>query len=147
MLFTAIVFCSLWNAMAQKNFKMETQQTDSIAISQVLENYYFKGIFEGDVKTLSQAYHPGTLLFGDVQGQPYAKNLEQYLDGVKNRQSPRDAGSPFKGDILNIRVVNSIAVAEVTVKMYAFNYHEFLSFHKFNGQWVIVNKMLTDVTK
>lgn len=126
---------------------METQQTDSIAISQVLENYYFKGIFEGDVKTLSQAYHPGTLLFGDVQGQPYAKNLEQYLDGVKNRQSPRDAGSPFKGDILNIRVVNSIAVAEVTVKMYAFNYHEFLSFHKFNGQWVIVNKMLTDVTK
>lgn len=125
---------------------METQQKDSIAIAQALENYYFKGIYEGDLKVLNQVYHPGTLLFGDVKGQAYAKTLDQYLDGVKNRQSPKDAGSPFKGEILNIRVVNSIAVAEVTVKMYAFNYHEFLSFHQLNGQWVIVNKMLTDVT-
>lgn len=146
-LFTAFLFCCWWNAKAQNHSKMETQQNDSLAISQVLENYYFKGIYEGDLKVLNQAYHPGTLLFGDVQGKPYAKTLDQYLDGVKNRQSPKDAGSPFKGDILNIRVANSIAVAEVTVKMYAFNYHEFLSFHKFNGQWVIVNKMLTDVNK
>jgi hypothetical protein len=144
---TALVFCYWWNSKAPNNSKMETQQNDSLAITEALENYYFKGIYTGDLNLLSQVYHPGTLLFGDVKGVPYAKNLEQYLDGVKNRQSPKDAGSAFKGDILNIRVVNSIAVAEVTVKMYAFNYHEFLSFHKVDGRWVIVNKMLTDVTK
>jgi len=44
---------------------------------------------------------------------------------VKNRQSPKDSGKPFKGDIIAVSVVNSIGVAEVTVKMYDFNYHEF----------------------
>ena len=126
---------------------MQTQQTDSAAIAQILETNYFQGIYEGDVNTLKTVYHSGTLLFGDVKGAPYAKTLEQYLDGVKNRQSPRDSGKPFKGDIIDIRVVNSIAIAEVKVKMYDFHYHEFLSFHKIEGKWFIVNKMISDTNK
>lgn len=123
---------------------METQQTDSLAISQALEDYYFKGIYEGDLNALNSIFQPGILLFGDIKGVPYAKTLDQYLDGVKNRQSPKDSGKTFKGEILNIRVVNSIAVAEVKVKMYDCHYHEFLSFNKIDGQWRLVNKMLTD---
>src|ERR1044072_2777237 len=123
---------------------METQQTDSLAISKALEYYYFKGIYEGDLHALDNIYQPGILLFGDVKGVPYAKTLDQYLDGVANRQSPKDSGKPFKGEILDIRVVNSIGVAEVKVRMYDFLYHEFLSFHKIDGQWRIVNKMITD---
>src|SRR4051812_6305462 len=109
---------------------METQKTDAIAISQALEDYYFKGIYTGDVSILNNIYHPGTLLFGDVKGQPYAKTLPEYLDGVANRQSPKDSGKAFKGEIVAVNVVQTIAVAEVKVKMYDFNYHEFLSFHK-----------------
>jgi len=124
---------------------METQSKDAMAISKVLENYYFKGIYTGDVNILNQIYHPGTLLFGDVKGQPYAKTLAEYLNGVANRQSPEDAGTPFKGEIIQIRVVQSIAVAEVKVKMYDFKYTDFLSFHKINGKWLIVNKMMSDV--
>ena len=127
------------------HFKMETLQNDSSAISNALENLYFKGIYEGDVNVLSQIFYTGTLLFGDVKGQPYAKTLDQYLDGVKHRQSPKDSGKPFKGEILNVKVVNSIAIGEVRVKMYDFIYHEFLSFHKLNGRWLIVNKMISDV--
>ena len=126
---------------------MGTNQQDSFAITQVLEDYYFKGIYEGNVNTLGNIFNPGTLLFGDVKGQPYAKTLEQYLDGVKNRQSPKDSGKPFKGTILSIAVVNSIAVAKVHVKMYEFNYDEFLSFHKIDSRWVIVNKMISDVSE
>ncbi|MDO3645089.1 nuclear transport factor 2 family protein [Mucilaginibacter sp. L3T2-6] len=124
---------------------METQQTEEIAISKVLEDYYFKGIYEGDIQTLKNIYHPGTLLFGDVKGQPYAKTLQQYLDGVANRQSPKDSGKPFKGEVISVNVINSIAVATVHVKMYDFNYEEFLSFHKIDGRWLIVNKMISDV--
>jgi hypothetical protein len=117
------------------------------AITEVLEQNYFKGIYEGDVGMLNQIYHPGTLLFGDVKGQPFFKTLDQYLDGVKNRQSPKDSGKPFFGDIISIRVVNTIAVAEVKVKMYEFHYHELLSFHEINGSWLIVNKMISDFTE
>ena len=113
----------------------------------VLENDYFKGIYEGDLEKLGRVYHPGTLLFGDVKGQPYAKTLAQYLEGVKNRQSPRESGQPFKGEILNIQVVNSIASAEVKVKMYTFHYHEFLSFHRIDGKWLLVNKMMSDTSE
>lgn len=124
---------------------MQTNQQDKAAIIRALEDIYFKGIYEGDVSLLGQVYHPGTLLFGDVKGQPYAKTLEQYLDGVAHRQSPKDSGKPFKGDILAIDVINSIAIAKVHVKMYEFNYDEFLSFHKIDGKWLIVNKMISDI--
>ncbi|HTL08122.1 MAG TPA: nuclear transport factor 2 family protein [Chitinophagaceae bacterium] len=126
---------------------METTQTDSAAIKMALENYYFKGIYEGDLDLLHKVYYSRTLVLGDVKDQPYFKTLDQYLDGVKNRQSPKDSGKPFNGEIVAINLVNSIAIAEVKVKMYDFNYHEYLSFHKLDGKWVIVNKMLTDTTK
>jgi Putative lumazine-binding len=126
---------------------METNQQDSLAITQVLENQYFKGIYEGDINILKKIYNPGTLLFGDVKGQPYAKTLDEYLNGVANRQSPKDSDKPFKGTIIAINVVNSIAVATVHVKMYEFNYDEFLSFHKIDNRWLIVNKMIADVAE
>jgi hypothetical protein len=144
-LLTAFAILLMGWRQSTNHFKMETIQKDSSAISNALENFYFKGIYEGDLVALDQIFNPGTLLFGDVKGQPYAKTLDQYLDGVKNRQSPKDSGKPFKGEILNIKVVNSIAIAEVKVKMYDFIYHEFLAFHKFNGRWLIVNKMISDV--
>ena len=126
---------------------METNDQAKAAITDVLENYYFKGIYEGNLELLNPVYYKGTLLFGDVKGEPYAKTLEQYLDGVAHRQSPKDSGKPFKGEIVSIMVINSIAIAEVKVKMYDFNYHEFLSFHRINGKWLIVNKMISDVNE
>lgn len=145
LLFTAFLSFGILASKAQKQEKMETQKADSIAITHVLEDVYFKGIYEGDVHMLEKIYHPGTLLFGDVKGQPYAKTLAEYLDGVAHRQSPKDSGKPFKGDIISIDVVNSIAFAKVRVKMYEFNYTDLLSFHKIDGKWLIVNKMISDI--
>lgn len=131
---------------SQNTSKMENQ-IEIQAITDAIENYYFKGIYEGDEILLGSIFQPGTLLFGDINGRPYFKTVDLYLDGVKNRQSPKDSGKPFKGEILHINVVNSIAVAELNVKMYDFNYRDFLSFHMINGKWLIVNKMLTDTSK
>jgi hypothetical protein len=147
---TLSIFIVTLTAVAQqpsaKNLKdMKNYSTDSAAIAGVLSNAYFKGINEGDVNLLKNVYYDNTLLFGDVKGQPYYKTLAQYLDGVKNRQSPKDSGKPFKGDIISIEIINSIAVAKVHVKMYDFNYFELLSFHKFDDKWLIVNKMISDV--
>ena len=146
-LLIAFLLCILPGLKAQNLNKMENNEKDSAAVSRALEDYYFKGIYEGNLDLLNQVYNTGTLLFGDVKGQPYAKNLDQYLDGVKNRQSPKDSGKPFKGEIISIKIVNSIAIAEVKVKMYDFNYHEFLSFHKLNNKWLIVNKMISDISE
>jgi hypothetical protein len=124
---------------------MTSQQTDETAIAQALEEYYFKGSYEGDLNKLNRIFHPGALLFGDVKGQPYAKTLGEWLDVVAHRQSPKNSGKPFKGDILKINVVNSIAVAEVHVKAYDMLYHDFLSLHRIDGNWVIVNKIMSGI--
>ncbi len=145
-LLTAFMLWTFQGIKAQNTEKMENQ-IEIQKITDVIENYYFKGIYEGDELLLGKAFQPGTLLFGDIKGEPYFKTVDLYLNGVKNRQSPKDSGKPFKGEILHISVVNSIAVAELNVKMYDFNYRDFLSFHKINGQWLIVNKMLTDTSR
>jgi len=36
-------------------------------------------------------------------------------------------------------------LAEVKVKIYDFNYHEYLSFHRMEGNWLLVNKMISEV--
>jgi|SRR5450631_2333898 hypothetical protein len=144
MVLIALIFIVGMESNAQQSKKMEYIQEAKDAIREVLETKYFMGIYAGNVDLLSQAFNPGTLLFGDVKQQPYAKTLVEYLDGVKNRQSPRNSGQPFNGSIICIKVVNSIGIAEVKVKMYEFLYHEFLSFHQINGKWLIVNKMITD---
>ena len=146
-LLTALILSTVADIKAQVDNKMGNNEQAKIAITQALEQYYFKGIYEGNVELLHQIYYPGTLLFGDVKDQSYFKTLDQYLDGVKNRQSPKDSGKPFKGEIISIKVVNTIAAAEVKVKMYDFNYYELLSFHQFNGKWLIVNKMISDISK
>jgi hypothetical protein len=125
--------------------QMKNFITDSSDIAHVLTDSYFKGIYEGDTSLLGSTFYSGTLLFGDAAGKPYFKTLAQYLEGVKNRQSPKDSGKPFKGEIISIEVINSIAIAKVHVKMYDFNYFELLSFHKLDNKWVIVNKMIADV--
>jgi hypothetical protein len=147
LLLTAFLTTTLLATKAQNSPKMQATQQDSSAITQALENIYYKGIYEGNVDLLKNIYYPGTLLFGDVKGQPYAKTLEQYLDGVANRQSPKDSGKPFEGKTISVAVINSIATVKAHVKMYDFEYDEFLSFHKFDNRWLIVNKMITDIAK
>lgn len=145
LLLIAILFLGTLLSKAQNSKKMENNEQDYLAITEVLEKYYFKGIYEGDVNKLKQVLYDGTLLFGDVKGEPYAKTLDQYLDGVQQRQSPKDSGKLFKGTIVSIEIVNSIAIARVQVEMYDFNYTDLLSFHKLDNRWFIVNKMFTDI--
>ena len=58
----------------------------------------------------------------------------------------KDSGKPFKGSIISIEIINSIAIAKVSVQMYEFNYSELLSFHRIDDKWVIVNKMISDIS-
>ncbi|MDB5127109.1 nuclear transport factor 2 family protein [Mucilaginibacter sp.] len=123
---------------------MSNYADNATAVAAVLSNY-FNGIFKGDVELLRSTFHPQALVSGDINGQPYFKSLDQYLDGVKNRKSPFELGETTRMEILSIEIINSIAIAKVHVPMFDFNYYDLLSLTKINGAWVIVNKLLTHV--
>jgi len=133
------------NSYAQKINVMKTDKTEETAIKNAIEQLYFKGIYEGNTELLKEIFHKDALLFGDVKGVPYYKTATQYIEGVGNRISPEKSGKDFKPTIISIDVINTIATAKLNVKMYDFNYYNFITFHKIDGKWLIVNKTLTDV--
>ncbi|SEJ40282.1 Putative lumazine-binding [Dyadobacter koreensis] len=124
---------------------MDNYSSNAAAVSAVLNNY-FTGVFTGDTSLLRQVFHPEALVAGDINGHSYFKSLAQYLHGVENRQSPFELNEKFRMEILSIEIINSIAVAKVRLPMFDFNYYDLLSLTKAEGKWVIVNKLLTNVS-
>jgi len=123
---------------------MENFGTNVALITAVLMNY-FNGIYNGDVTLLKSAFHPQAVVSGDINGAPYFKTIDQYLEGVKNRKSPHDFGEEFKMKILSLEIINNTAVAKVQVPIFEYNYYDQLSLVIVDGKWVIVNKLLTNV--
>lgn len=106
---------------------------------------YFQGIFRGDIGMLEKAFHPQALLFGDIDGQPYFKTLSEYLETVKNRQSPLQRGEPFRMKTLGIDILGNNAIARLHVPMLGYNYYDLLSLSKTGDRWQIVNKLFSNV--
>jgi hypothetical protein len=123
---------------------MDNYTDSASAISAVLSKY-FTGVYTGDIDLLRSAFHTQALVAGDVNGAAYFKTLEQYLEGVSNRKSPSELGEQFRMEIMSIEIINMIAVAKARLTMFEFNYYDLLSLSKINGDWVIVNKLLTNV--
>ncbi|MBE4948424.1 nuclear transport factor 2 family protein [Chryseobacterium culicis] len=142
-LIIAWLFSFPLSGLAQNVKEMNTAQTPETEIRNVIENYYFKGIYEGNTELLKKAFFKEALLFGDVSGVPYFKTVQQYIEGVGSRVSPEKSGKLFHAEIISLEVINSIAMVKLNVKMYNFNYYNFITFNKIEGKWMIVNKTLT----
>jgi len=123
---------------------MDNYSSNAADVSVVLNNY-FTGVFSGDTALLREVFHPDALVAGDINGHAYFKSVAQYLHGVENRQSPFELNEKFRMEILSIEIINSIAIAKVRLPMFEFNYYDLLSLTKFEGKWVIINKLLTNV--
>jgi len=75
---------------------MKTNQTPETEIKNILESYYFKGIYEGNTELLKKVFHKDALLFGDIKDVPYYKTATEYIEGVGKRISPEKSGKEFK---------------------------------------------------
>lgn len=116
----------------------------STEIVSVIENY-FEGIYKGDVELLRSVFHRDTLLFGNIKGIPYQKNVDGYLAVVATRKSPEVLNEPFQMEVLSIEVIGTIALAKVHVPMLGYNYYDYLSLLKLDQEWKIVSKLFTHV--
>lgn len=119
------------------------QQTINDIQAVVLE--YFNGVFEGNVPQLKNVFHPDIVLYGDINGEPYLKDLQAYTEGVASRKSPKELGDDFKMEVISIEALGNNAMVKARLPMLGYNYYDFLSLTKLNGQWKIVNKLFTHV--
>jgi hypothetical protein len=114
-------------------------------ITKVVEDY-FQGIYCGNILQLRQVFHPRCLLFGDIKNTFYLKDVDEYLEAVKNRKSPSALGEPLRMKVISIDVVENMAYAKVHVPMFEFNYYDYLSLLQVeNARWLIVSKLFTHV--
>lgn len=106
---------------------------------------YFEGIFEGDTDKLKACFHKNAYLYGDIKGVDYLKSSKEYLEGVKNRQSPKDLQETYKMKTIGIDIIGKIAMVKLQVPMLGYNYYDYLSLAKIDNEWKIVNKLFTHV--
>mgnify|MGYP003678674976 CR=1 FL=1 len=119
--------------------------TDNIKEIENLINNYFEGIFYGNTLSLETCFSENAFVHGDVNTSEYSKNAKEYIETVKIRKSPNDLGETLKMSIIRIDVLGKIAMAKLHVPMLGFNYYDYLSIFKINGEWKIVNKIFTHV--
>ena len=106
---------------------------------------YFASLFDGNVDRLRSTFHPRAILSGEVRGAPYYKPLEEYLEGVKNRRSPKQLGETFAMKALSVEVLGPIAFVKTHSPMLGFNYYDFLSLVQFKGRWLIAAKIFAHI--
>ncbi|GAA0729417.1 hypothetical protein GCM10009430_39570 [Aquimarina litoralis] len=113
-------------------------------IQNVITNY-FEGIFYGDANKLESCFTNNAIIYGDINGVPYKKSRKEYIEGVKNRQSPSELNEDFKMETIGIDILGNIAMIKLHVPMLGYNYYDYLSLTKINEDWKIVNKIFTHV--
>lgn len=106
---------------------------------------YFNGIFNGDTAQLESCFHEHSHIYGDINDVDYLKSVNEYIEGVKSRQSPKDLNEDLKMKIIGIDIMGKIAMAKLHVPMLGYNYYDYLSLAKINKDWKIVNKIFTHV--
>jgi hypothetical protein len=106
---------------------------------------YFHSIYIGDTNALRSTFHPNCRLFAEVNGDPYEKSVDEYVDGVAARKSPRELGEPFLMKVIGIETLGSVALVRTHQQMLGFNYFDYLTLLRRTGRWRIVSKTFTHV--
>lgn len=106
---------------------------------------YFQSIYVGDTAALRSTFHPKCRLFAEVNGNPYEKSVDEYVDGVANRRSPRDLGEACLMEVIGVETLGSVALVRTHQQMLGFNYFDYLTLLRRDGQWLIVSKVFTNV--
>lgn len=120
-------------------YKEEAKQIEGLITD------YFEGIFYGDAERLEKCFHNNVYIYGDVKGADYLKSVEEYIAGVKNRESPQDLNEDFKMKIIGMEILGKVAYAKLHVPMLGYNYYDFIALAKIQDDWKIVNKVFTHV--
>jgi hypothetical protein len=102
--------------------------------------YYFDGLYNSNLESLTKAFHPKAQIIGHFQKDLLFMTREQFLKLVKNTPSPSANGESYDMKIVSIDITGDEALIKVTDLYLGFRFTDYLSLIKIEGSWVIVNK-------
>jgi len=102
---------------------------------------YFDLMYDCDVANFEAVFCPTAQLHGYRDGKMLCWPAAEYKEILKARQSPLSLGSPRQDGILHMDIGSeSHAFAKVEVRIHASIYHDYLTYHKIDGRWLITSK-------
>ena len=122
------------------NDQIDFGQKEFESIVAVIKDY-FVGLHHGDVAKLKRIFHPDAYL----KAPDLRRSLSQWLEAVTNRPIPSEEGYRDNFKLLSIEVIKDQAMVKVECPLFEHFYIDYLGLLKENGEWLIVNKMYTDI--
>lgn len=120
----------------------QVKASDFDSVTAIIQQY-FDGLYQGNVDKLRAIFHPDAWL----KAPGARRSRAQWLTDVANRPVPAEQQHPYEFNILSIDVVQDQAMVKVYCPLFDYHYIDFLGLLKEQGQWLIVNKMYTDVAR
>ena len=118
---------------------MAQSTSDLDLITQTVQ-YYFDGMYNGDVESLKKAFHPEADLFGYFQKNFMHVSANDWFNMVKNRPIPSKEGEEYDMKIVSIDMAGDVAVVKVADLYMGLRFTDYLTMSRIDGTWVIVNK-------
>lgn len=137
-----ILFVAALNVLAQTN------NTDEMAIKQVIQTAYVDGLQnEGDLAKIDSGIHPGFNLIGiGEDDEMWALPIDKWKDKTEQKKVegvlPREGDNKVSVKFLNIDITGTAAVAKIEFYVGAEKkYVDYIALYKFESGWKMVNKI------
>lgn len=121
---------------------LRAQAPDDRAVVRAVVENYLRGLKFNDVESLKKAFWPeAKLFFVKPDGTLGQLTQDAWYAGFANA-----AGKESKADfkITALEVTNDVASAKVVETYPSSRYTDYLSLVRFDGKWMIVNKVYTE---
>jgi len=118
---------------------MNQENTDLDLIAQTVQ-LYFNGMYQGDVESLREAFHPEAYLFGYLGKDFMHISAKDWFKAVDNRPIPFIEGEEYDMKIVSMDVTGEVATVKVADLYMGLQFTDYLTLSKIDGNWVIVNK-------
>ena len=142
LLFSILFFLGM-SLFAQTDIEEEKE-----AIKKVINTAYLEWLQnEGDLEKIDSGIHPGFVLLGKGQGEAMWKlPINQWKDRVKERKAegyyPRTGEDKISINFKHIDVTGTAAMVKLEFFVGdTLTYVDYISLYKFDGKWMMVNKI------
>jgi Putative lumazine-binding len=102
---------------------------------------YLDLMYNCDTSRFDEVFRSTAHLHGFRDGEMKAWSAEVYRDILNNRQSPESQSAPREDEILFVDFASpTMALVKVRVRIAAWVFVDYLTWHCENGQWRITSK-------
>ena len=101
--------------------------------------YYFTGIEAKDIETMRKAFHPDAKMMYIHDGKLTQVTMPEWFERIKNNPAPPQKANYRK--IVLVDISGNAATVKAESDFATFQFLDYLSLLKIDGEWRIINKI------